>query len=137
MERDIARLHQLLREGKCCASALVQLSLEIAGEENPRLVQAVSGLCFGVQNELICGAFTGAACMMNILAPEQANEEMIRELGEWFKDIAGEKYGGINCTDIVGETPINRKIRCPALIEATYVEAKRILSDYGYDYDFG
>ena len=135
MENDITRLHRLLLEGKCCASAIVQLGLEIKGEENPQLVQAVSGLCFGMHSELICGALTGTACMMNILEPRDANTLLIPELVEWFTAVVGEKYGGINCTDIIGDAPINKKLRCPALIEATFVEAKRILSDYGYDFD--
>ena len=135
MEDDVKRLHQLLLEGKCCSSAIVQLGLEIKGEENSQLVQAVSGLCHGVHGMLICGALTGAACMMNLLDPKNANTKMIPELVEWFKATYGEKYGGINCADIVEDMPVNSKIRCPPLIEATYLEAKRILSSYGYHFE--
>lgn len=135
MDDDVKRLHQLLMEGNCCSSAIVKLGLEMKGEENEQLVRAVSALCFGVQSQLICGALTGTACMMNILDPKNANAEMIPELVEWFTATYGEEYGGINCADIIGDMPINRKIRCPAVIEATFLEAKRILSDYGYDFD--
>ncbi len=135
MKDDVKRLHHLLLEGKCCSSAIVQLGLEIAGEENPQLVQAVSGLCLGVHSKLLCGALTGAACMMNILDPDNANSEMIPELVDWFTDTFGRKYGGINCADIVGDMPVNRKLYCPALMEATYLEAKTILTSYGYDFD--
>lgn len=135
MKDDVIRLHQLLREGKCCSCAIVQLGLEIKGEENEPLVQAVSGLCLGVRSGLICGALTGAACMMNILDPKNANTEMIPDLVEWFTATYGKEYGGINCADIVRDTPANRTQRCPALIEATYLQAKTILSEYGYDFD--
>ena len=134
MEDDVKRLHQLLLEGKCCSSAIVQLALENKGEENNQLVQAISGLCHGVHSMLICGALTGAACMMNLLDPENANNKMIPELVEWFKATYGRKYGGIDCANIVGDIPVNSKVRCPPLIEATYLEAKRIWSSYGYHF---
>lgn len=132
---DVKRLHQLLLEGKCCSCAIVQLGLEIKGQENEQLLQAVSGLCLGTRSGLICGALTGAACMMNILDPENANTEMIPELVEWFKSEYAEKYGGIDCADIIGDMPINRTLRCPALIESVYLQAKEILSSYGYDFE--
>lgn len=135
MEDDVKRLHQLLLEGKCCSSAIVQLGLEIKGEENNQLVQAMSGLCHGVHSMLVCGALTGAACMMNLLDPKNANTKMIPELVEWFMATYGEKYGGIDCANIVGNMPVNSKIRCPPLIETTYLEAKRILSSCGYHFD--
>lgn len=134
MKDDVKRLHQILLEGKCCASAIVQMALEIKGEENKQLVQAVSGLCLGVRSKLVCGALTGAACMMNILDPVNANSEMIPELVEWFKATYEEKYNGIDCADIIGDMPVNRTIRCPSLIEETYLQAKTILSSYGYDF---
>ncbi len=135
MKDDVIRLHQLLREGKCCASAIVQLGLEINGQENEQLVQAASGLCLGVRSGLLCGALTGAACMMNMLDPGNANAELIPELVEWFTAVYGNEYGGIDCKSISGDTPANRTQRCPALIEATYIQAKRILTDYGYCFD--
>ena len=135
MNADIKRLHQLLQQGKCCSCAIVQLGLELKGQENDQLVQAVSALGLGVRSKLICGALTGAACMMNILNPGNVNAEMIPELVEWFRATYGEEYGGIDCADITGSDPINRGNRCPALIEATYQQAKNILIDFGYDFE--
>ena len=135
MKDDVIRLHQLLLEGKCCSCAIVQLGLEIKGEENQQLLQAISGLCNGIHSKLVCGALTGAACMMNLLDSRNANDEMIPELVEWFTDTYVEKYGGINCGDIIGEMPMNRALCCPSIIEATYLQAKILLSSYGYDFD--
>lgn len=135
MREDVKRLYQILLEGKCCASAIVQLGLELKGEKNEQLVQAVSGLCFGIHGGSVCGALTGAACLLNIFDPGKANREMVPELVEWFKDAYGEKYGGINCSDIVGDAPVNRTVRCPSLIETAYLQAKTILESYGHDLD--
>lgn len=134
MEDDVLRLHQLLLEGKCCSSAIAQLALEIKGEENKQLVQALSGLCLGVRSGLICGALTGAACMLNILDQRNANNEMVPELVEWFRATYEEAYGGINCADILGDMPKNRTARCPGIIEQTYLQARSILESYGYDF---
>lgn len=133
MENDTRRLHQLLREGRCCSSAIVELGLELTGQENPQLVQAVSGLCQGLRSGLICGALTGAVCMLNIVDPENANGEMVPELVEWFRSVCEEEYGGIDCRDIAGDNAVNRSARCPALIEKTYLQAKKLLSSYGHE----
>ncbi len=135
MRNDVERLKQLLREGRCCSVALVQVALEGRGEANPSLLQAVSGLCGGVQSGLVCGALTGAACMLNLAEPDRANELMVPELAEWFKAAMGEQFGGCDCADIVGGEPLNKAARCPAVIEATYLQAHAILQQYRQDGD--
>lgn len=84
---------------------------------------------------MTCGALTGAACMLNIIDPAKANTELIPELAEWFIATYGKKYGGISCKEIIGGDVTNQTGRCPALIEATFLQAKSILSDYGFDFD--
>ena len=127
------RLRQLLGEGRCCSVALVQMALEHIGRENEQLVQAVSGLCGGVRGGLLCGALTGAACMMSILDPARANSHAVPELAEWFVATMKEQYGGASCQDILGGDPANKVSRCPVLVVETYLEAKQILKQYGYD----
>jgi len=133
MSDDVRRLHELLREGKCCSVALVQLALERTGRENKELLDAVSGLCVGVRGSRLCGALTGAACMMNVLAPLHANTLMVPELAEWFVKAMEEQYGGADCRDILGGDPLNKTARCPAVVEATYLKAKEILERHGYE----
>lgn len=133
MEADIKRLHELRQEGKGCAQILLQLALELNGEENPAVIRCMSGLCIGVHSGLVCGALTGAACMLSYFDPQLAAEEMIPELATWFQETFEEKYGGIDCRDILQGDSGNRALRCPQLIEQTYCEAKEILEEYGFD----
>jgi hypothetical protein len=135
MQDDIRRLHQLLNEGQCCAAALVRMALERRGEDNPRLVQAVRGLCGGVHDGLLCGALTGAACMLNVADPERANDEMVPELARWFRTEVAAQYGGSDCAAIVGPDPAAKAVRCPPLVEATYRQAKEILKNHGHDWE--
>ena len=45
----------------------------------------------------------------------------------------GEAYGGCSCQAIVaGDAGLKRE-RCPAIVEATWLEAKDILRNYGHD----
>jgi len=134
MPGDIQRLRELLREGKCCAVALVQLGLESVHEVDDRLLQVVSGLCGGVRSGLLCGALTGAACMLNVLDPQNADGRLVPELTEWFVERALDEFGGANCADILDGDPANRAMRCPALIEATYLQALEILRKYGREF---
>lgn len=135
MPDDLERLRALLRGGTCCSAALVQMGLEARGERNDQLLQAASGLCGGVQSGLVCGALTGAACMLNLLAPEAANARLVPELAAWFAETVGADYGSVNCRDITGGDPLARQMRCPALVEATYARAKELLKTYGYEFD--
>ena len=135
MQDDLERLRTLLRGGTCCSAALVQMGLEARGERNDQLLQAASALCGGVQSGLVCGALTGAACMLNLLAPEAANAHLVPELAEWFAETVGADFGGVNCRDITGGDPLARQTRCPALVEATYVRAKEIHKACGYELD--
>ena len=110
---------------------MVQLALEATGSENPQLLQAVSGLCGGVKGGLVCGALTGAACMLNVMAPGRANDQMVPELTAWFVEAMGEAYGGADCATILDSEPLNRATRCPALMEATFLRAQALLEEHG------
>lgn len=132
---DLERLRALLRGGTCCSVALVQMGLEHRGEENPQLLQAVSGLCGGVQGGLACGALTGAACMLNVVDPERANTVLVPELVEWFTETMTREHGGPDCSDIVHGDPLLKRSLCPGLVEAVYLKAREILAAYGHDFD--
>ncbi len=73
--------------------------------------------------------------MLNVLAPERANAHMVPELVAWFTATMGADYGGVNCRDIAGGDPMTKSMRCPALVEATYLEAKEIMKANGYEFD--
>jgi hypothetical protein len=63
--------------------------------------------------------------MMTVLEPGLA--EAVPELTSWFAGEMGEAFGGPDCADIVGDDPLLKRTRCPALVEATYLKAKEIL----------
>ncbi len=129
---DVKAIHQLYMEGKCCASIMVQMGLSRRGEENAQMVSAVAVLCNGLYSGLLCGALSGAACMLALFGDNPAESaEMARELVEWFQSVYGERYGSADCADITGNDPQVKRERCPALMEATYLQARQILADYG------
>jgi hypothetical protein len=134
MPNDLERLRTLLREGRCCSVALVQTGLELRGETNDQLLQAMGALCGGIQGGLACGALTGAACMMNVLDPGSSSNGAVQELAEWFAATQGARYGGADCDDIVQGDPLNKRMRCPGLVEETYLQAREILKAYGYEF---
>jgi hypothetical protein len=132
MQDDVRRLQQHLRTGQCCAEALVRMGLERTGGENPQLLQAVRGLCGGVRDGMLCGALTGAACMLSLVEPRLAEEALVPELSQWFRAAMTAQFGGCDCADIAGDDPAARAARCPAVVEATYLQAQAILRNHGH-----
>ena len=61
--REIIRLSS---QGYCCSQIMVQMGLDAKQEENPELLDAVSGLCGGLHSGLFCGILTGAACLLSL-----------------------------------------------------------------------
>jgi C_GCAxxG_C_C family probable redox protein len=130
LSEDIIYLRQLLQRGYCCSSAIVAAGLRSKGSENPELINAMTGLCGGLGHGLLCGALLGAACMMTMLMPQAVDNGGLEELVEWFEATYKERYGGINCRDILSDRPSS--VVCPQITEETYKQAKKILLDYGY-----
>ncbi len=87
-------------EGYCCADALCQAALEGMGKEDALLTRALKGLCNGMYSGGVCGALTGGACMISLLAAPIARGPLVRMLSDWFMQVYGESCGGICCRDI-------------------------------------
>ncbi len=135
---DILRL---AHQGYCCAQIILYMALDLQGKSNPGLIRAMNGLCHGeVGTKGPCGAVSGAACLLSYYSgkgseTETADEKlplMLSELSEWFSHYGSERFGGINCSDIVGDAGPDRSI-CGGLISACYGQAMTILTQYGYD----
>jgi hypothetical protein len=136
-------LMQLAGKGYCCSQILVLLALDAQGRQNPDLVRAMSGLCLGVGNSGgTCGVFSGAACLLALYAGKGADEEradeklplMFAELTEWFTETVGGAYGGVTCTDILGEGERRPEPgRCGAILLSSYQQILQILSENGFD----
>jgi hypothetical protein len=135
MTNDLLRLYQLRQQGFCCTQIMIALGLEARGETNGQMVDTLAALCGGLHKGLLCGALSGAACLLYLFDKENATREMIPELVDWFEETYTPEYGGINCYDIVADDIRKKSEICPQLIELTYLKAKEILNQYGHDLD--
>jgi len=137
------RLIQLAGKGYCCSQMLTILALEIQARENPDLVRAMAGLCMGAGNSGgVCGVFTGAACVLAMYGAKGTDSEkeadklplMFAELSEWFEQSACGFYGGITCTDIIGDDSHRpNPDRCGRLLVDTWSRILEILLENGFD----
>ena len=93
------------------------------------------GALHGVRSGALCGAATGAACLLAMLCPEYAATELIPELMDWFEDQCAQRFGGVCCRDIVGQDALKRKMICPGLVADTYGKARELLEEYGYQFE--
>lgn len=131
-------------QGFNCSQVLLLLGLELQGKENPELISAVQSLGGGIGfSGLNCGALTGGACLLGLFAGrnESAIEEderlqlMLIDLVDWFKEQIVQKYGGVDCADILEGNRANYTLRCVEIIEVVFQKCKELLVDYGYNID--
>lgn len=127
--KDIMKLNA---QGYCCSQIIVELALEAQEDENPQLIDAMRGLCKGLQSGLICGTLSGAVCLLSMMDPKAAEENMIPRLVEWFDVTFTEAYCGTSCKTILADNPMNKLERCPKIIEQTYEKCRELLGEYGY-----
>lgn len=130
LSREIMRLSS---QGYCCSQIMVRMGLDAKQDENPELLDAVSGLCGGLHSGLVCGILTGAACMLALFDRHKAASDMIPKLVEWFGKRCTPSHGGICCKDIIGGNPANIPARCPKLMEETFEKCRELLAENGYD----
>ncbi len=139
----VMQMIELAEKKYNCSQILMILALQQAGQENPDLVRAMSGLgdgC-GFFNET-CGIMTGAASLLGWYAGKGADGEeesekllpMLQDLDDWFQQEIGTKYSGTRCKDIAGElvgTPECKQI-CGGIILQTYTKLDEILAANGF-----
>ncbi len=126
------RVNELGLQGRCCTQIMVQLALEERGEENDQMTDAVGVLCLGLFSGLGCGALSGGALAMALLAggpPSGAPVlgDLVAELVDWFRA----QHGATDCDALLGGDPSARFSRCPGIVLATYAEARDILDAHG------
>ncbi|MEN6414865.1 MAG: DVU_1555 family C-GCAxxG-C-C protein [Veillonellales bacterium] len=135
------KMVELSQQGFYCSQILLIIGLEAQGKENSDVVRAMSGLAGGLGFcGKTCGALTGGVCLIGLYAGKGTAEEledsrfsdMIRELVEWFEKEECFQYGGIACSNILGNNPLNRPARCPQLVQKTLAKVVAILSANGY-----
>jgi hypothetical protein len=121
------RVNELGLQGRCCTQLLVQIALEERGDENSQMVEAVGALCLGLFEGLGCGALSGGALAMALLAEGHVDGTLISELVDWFR----REYETTECEAILAGDPAARFTRCPSIVAATYAEARAILQIHG------
>ena len=139
---EFDELMVLRQQGFFCSQILMLKGLEMLGKENPDLVRAMNGLAggLGFSGEL-CGALSGGAALLGLYAgrgtpedePDPHLDFMILDLVEWFKKEFGEKYGGINCMDMLSGDRKNQSAICPVLVSAVLQKSKELLVENGFD----
>lgn len=139
---DMQRMRELREQGFYCSQILLTLGMELQGKENPDLIRAMHGLAggLGFSGEL-CGALSGGACLLGLYAGKgtpEAEESprlyfMIEDLVDWFKQSAGQQYGGIECRAIMGAVGDEQTPPCPMLVSSTLQKVKELLVANGYD----
>lgn len=130
MDDGLKRMYQLKVEGLCCSSILIEMGLELRGESNEQFVKAARALCDGIHSGLICGALTGAVCMLALF--DEKNIEMTKEMADWFTNELCAKYGSADCRAITHLDPYEKAVKCPEILKATYLRAKELLEEFGY-----
>ncbi len=120
------RMTELAMQGFGCSQILMAIALEARGTSNPDLLRAVSGLHGGVGfSGRLCGALTGGACVLALYAGKGTPAEhedvrlapMVASLVDWFEEEYMRRYGGTDCSTILGGDPANRTARCPRIVE--------------------
>lgn len=130
MDDELKQMHQLKIEGHCCSSIIIEMGLRLRGESNEQFVKASRALCNGMQSGLVCGALTGAVCMLALF--DEKNKDMIKEMADWFTGELCSEYASADCRDITHLDPYEKAVKCPDLLKATYLHAKNLLAEYGY-----
>lgn len=130
---DTDTVFALAGRGYCCSQIMVKAGLDARGEENDALLDAVAGLCGGLHAGLCCGILTGAACLLSLVDKNAAAASMIPTLVGWFRSAYEPSCGGIECRDILGDTPPSRSERCPAMMAETLGKCRELLAGFGYE----
>ena len=143
MDDTMIRMLQLSGKGYGCSQILIQLFLDLRGEENPALVRAMAGPAYGCGGgRATCGILTGGCCALALYAGKGSDDEagserlmlMLQELSEWFYEQIGKSHGGISCETIVGGEGLElARQRCGGIVSQTYVKILEILAANGFD----
>lgn len=121
------RVNELGLQGRCCTQILVRLALEERGDENEQMAETVGALCNGLFSGIGCGALSGGALALWILAGEPVDGTHVEDLVDWFRA----RYGATDCEAILGDDPSARFTKCPGIVAETYAEVRELLGASG------
>ena len=112
----------------CCSEAMIRFGLKLRGEENEQFADAASALCSGLKNGALCGCLTGGAMLLTMF-DKQASTAMITELFCWFDERYGDRYGSVNCEDILTDRSMMWTL-CPGIMKETAEKCAEILAEH-------
>jgi hypothetical protein len=141
MADDSFRVAEWLLEGFTCGHILAKLALEAQGRDDPDLVRAMSGLAVGMGQGFNCGCLTGGCCVLGLYGGRSEENErphpdfdvMIERYSGWLAGVMTDKFGGIDCKDVINFDPALKQQRCPGLILESWEKIKEILAEHGVD----
>ena len=115
----------LVRQGYCCSQLLMLLLLQSFGHENPALIRAMHGLCYGMGgSDGPCGLLTGGACVLGCVAgrgndTESAHPSFVPLVADYQQWFAGrtERYGGMACFRVMQGLSAETGVAHPATDE--------------------
>ncbi|HHW08256.1 MAG TPA: C_GCAxxG_C_C family protein [Clostridia bacterium] len=124
---ELSRIAALKQQDYCCSQIIIKMGLEDGErEDNPELVHAAAGLCDGLHAGMVCGILSGAALLIALYEPER-RKLLVNELVEWFREEFEAEHGGITCDDILQDDELNRMLKCPRILAATYDKVLELL----------
>ncbi|MCE1237296.1 MAG: C-GCAxxG-C-C family protein [Hyphomicrobiales bacterium] len=135
------RIAELLFSGLKCSHILMKLALEAQGRDDPDLVRVMSGLALGMGQGFNCGALSAGCCVLGLYAGRGSEVEAedprfaaaLDAFSGWFHASAKQRFGGIDCADIMKFDPALKAERCPALIVEVWDKLKEVLTEQGID----
>lgn len=110
-------------KGYCCSQIIMEMGLVRLGKENPDLVKASAGLCDGLYQGYVCGILSAATCLLYLADPEEASRSLAADLNDWFTDA----FGSTECSELLGDDPLNKVEKCPMMLEATFKQVEELL----------
>jgi len=116
----------LMMQDLSCAQILVKLvGLDPVEKENEDIINAMGGMRYGMGCQSTCGCVIGAVAGLSMhLQSKEDRAKAAQEICTWFAD----KYGGLNCEDILGPgNPANSM--CPQIMAETAEKCFEILGE--------
>lgn len=110
-------------KGYCCSQIVIDMGLKRMGKENQDLVDAMGGVCFGMNQGKNCGILIAAMCLLHLVDPKEADMVYCRDFFDWFEDA----FGAIDCDELLEGNPLNKVEKCPMMIQASMTELSEML----------
>ncbi|MDR0817436.1 MAG: C-GCAxxG-C-C family protein [Clostridiales Family XIII bacterium] len=124
MDNINERLFEEKLKGRCCSQTIVSLCLEDMGKENEDLVSAMAAFCNGMGRGKICGTLAAAVAVLQVADPDATTNNTQVEFMDWFED----RFGGYDCSELIGDDPVLKQELCPRIVLETYLKLREYIA---------